>query len=202
MLHARVEQAITATPLALGLVERVIGLAQQRVFIFLAAGQHRDADTGLHADAVAIEVIRLAQRGDQPGGEGLGICRLGAGALQDGELVTAEPGDEAAVEAVLIDAQEAAGMPVDEAGPQRVYPTIVANIAPAARAALAEAGSETRHEAMCGDADAKAAIIDSASVINAKIRAAELRLLLAGPDDRVPILPAFYDVRTGRVRWL
>ncbi|HZX88095.1 MAG TPA: hypothetical protein VFF19_31265 [Reyranella sp.] len=42
---------------------------------------------------MAIEVIRLAQRGDQPGGEGLGICRLGAGALQDGELVAAEPGD-------------------------------------------------------------------------------------------------------------
>ncbi|BCU02858.1 carbonic anhydrase [Pandoravirus japonicus] len=109
---------------------------------------------------------------------------------------------KAAVEAVLVDEREAAGMPVDEAGPQRVYPTIVANIAPAARAALAEADADTKRAAMCGDADAAAAIVDSASVINAKIRAAELRLLLAGPDDRVPILPAFYDVRTGRVRWL
>nr|UMO78400.1 Carbonic anhydrase [Pandoravirus belohorizontensis] len=108
----------------------------------------------------------------------------------------------AAVEAVLVDEREASGMPVDEPGPQRVYPTIVANIAPAARAALSEADADTRRAAMCGDADAAAAIVDSASVINAKIRAAELRLLLAGPDDRVPILPAFYDVRTGRVRWL
>ncbi|QBZ81562.1 Pro CA domain containing protein [Pandoravirus celtis] len=108
----------------------------------------------------------------------------------------------AAVEAVLVGAREAAGMPVEEAGPQRVYPTIVANIAPAARAALAEADADTRHAAICGDADAVASIVDSASVINTRIRAAELRLLLAGPDDRVPILPAFYNVRTGRVRWL
>ncbi|AVK75384.1 Carbonic anhydrase [Pandoravirus quercus] len=108
----------------------------------------------------------------------------------------------AAVEAVLVGAREAAGMPVEEAGPQRVYPTIVANIAPAARAALAEADADTRHAAICADADAVASIVDSASVINTKIRAAELRLLLAGPDDRVPILPAFYNVRTGRVRWL
>lgn len=109
---------------------------------------------------------------------------------------------KAAVEAVLIDAREAAGNPVAEPGPQRVYPTIVANIAPAARTALAEAKADTKRIAMCGDAEAVAAIVDSASVINARIRAAELRLLLAGPDDRVPILPAFYDVRTGRVRWL
>ncbi|AJF97050.1 hypothetical protein TW95_gp0316 [Pandoravirus inopinatum] len=109
---------------------------------------------------------------------------------------------KAAVEAVLVGAREAAGMPVEEAGPQRVYPTIVANIAPAARTALAEADADTRHVAMCGDADAVAAIVDSASVINTRIRAAELRLLLAGPDDRVPVLPAFYNVRTGRVRWL
>lgn len=108
----------------------------------------------------------------------------------------------AAVHAVIIEAQEAAGLPIDEPVPQRVFPTIVRNIAPAARAALAEADRETRRAALCGDADARAALVDAAAVINAKNKAAELRLLLAGPDDGVPILPAFYDVRSGRVRWL
>jgi len=46
---------------------------------------------------------------------------------------------KAAVHAILVEAQEAASVTVEEPGPQRAYPTIVANIAPAARAVLAEA---------------------------------------------------------------
>lgn len=78
-------------------------------------------------------------------------------------------------------------------------PTIVRDMAPAVRLAWKEAGAGTRKRALKGDEYAIAAIADTASVINVRARAARLAETLVR--SKVPVIPAFYDQNTGRVRW-
>ena len=94
-VHRRLEEAVAAA-VRLGVVKRHVGVADQFVAVDAVVRRQRNADAGADFDVVAVDRIGSADRGDQPFRETRGVARDVRDALDDGELVAAEPGDRVA----------------------------------------------------------------------------------------------------------
>ena len=91
-LHLDVEQAAAIAPFRLGAVEREIGILQQLVRVVAVLRGERHADAGADGELVARKLVGLAHGGEQAIREGQRrFALVVAGALQDRELVAAEP---------------------------------------------------------------------------------------------------------------
>lgn len=77
---------------ALGLVHRHIGAAQQSLGVEGVVGEDGDPRAGFEHEGQSVEVQRGAQGGDEMAGRPLGAGEGVGGGQQDGELVAAEPG--------------------------------------------------------------------------------------------------------------
>ena len=62
VVHAALEEVVVAAALALGAIERGIGVLEQRFDVVAVARRERDADRGADVDLVALDLHRL---GDQ-----------------------------------------------------------------------------------------------------------------------------------------
>ncbi len=78
----------------LGVVERDVGAPQQVGDRLRVVGTERDADRAADRDRHAVQDHRFAQDRAHPLGERLGLGRIADHALQDDELVAAQPGHE------------------------------------------------------------------------------------------------------------
>ena len=92
-VHLRLEEAEGAAPVALGAIERQIGVADQLVGAQPVGRADGDADAGADHHLVAVDLVGLAHRLDDALRQRGGIGRLGDGDLHDGELVAAHARD-------------------------------------------------------------------------------------------------------------
>ena len=92
-VHLRPEEAVGAAPVALGAVERQVGVADQLVGARAVRRADGDADAGADDDLRAVEIVGRAHGLDDAQRQHGGIRRLGDGDLQDRELVAAHARD-------------------------------------------------------------------------------------------------------------
>ncbi len=94
-LHGGLEEAIAVAALGLRLVEREVGMANERVGVVGVLRRERDADRGADDDLASVDIVRLGDgRKDAVGQDGDLIVLVHVGNLDDGEFVAAEPGDD------------------------------------------------------------------------------------------------------------
>jgi len=90
-VHLRLEEAAGTLAVALGAVERHVGVFQKPVGIVGVVRRERNADRGADGDEMAVEIVRIAEDFDDALGQrGNLLRRLDVG-LQHGEFVAAEP---------------------------------------------------------------------------------------------------------------
>ena len=92
-VHLRPEEAVGAAPVALGAVERQVGVADQLVGALPVRRADGDADAGADHHLRAVEIVGRAHRLDDAQRQHGGIRRLRDGDLQDRELVSAHARD-------------------------------------------------------------------------------------------------------------
>ena len=92
-VHLRLEEAVGAAAVALGAIERKIGVAQKLVGISPVRGTHGDADAGADDHLLAVDLVGLAQRIDDAQRQRGGVDRLRDRCLHDGEFVAAHARD-------------------------------------------------------------------------------------------------------------
>ena len=94
-VHVRLEEAPGAALVGLGPIERHVGVLEQVVGVGAVARRHGDADAGADDHLVAVDLVGLAERGDDALGERGGLLAAGrAGYCRIDELVAAEAGDD------------------------------------------------------------------------------------------------------------
>ena len=89
-IDARLEAAVGAAPVRLGLMERKIGPAHQLVGVVAGERRKRDADAGAADDALAVNLERRRERGEDPPGELHGIVGILGTVLDDRKLVAVQ----------------------------------------------------------------------------------------------------------------
>ena len=112
-VHRRLEEAEGLAPVALGAVEREVGVLEQAVGIVAVVGRQRDADARGDIDLLAGHVIGTTDRLDDGACQPRRAGRLIAIDLDDRELVLAEPGQG-------IGRVDAAAQPVGNGGEKLV----------------------------------------------------------------------------------
>ena len=94
LLHRRIEEAIGSAAGRLRRIHGEIGVLQEIEQVRAVARGDRDADAGVAGKLVAVAIERGAQRLIDPRDQRLDILGAHDAALQDGEFIPAEAGDE------------------------------------------------------------------------------------------------------------
>ncbi len=94
LVHLALEEAMGAAAVALGEVERHVGVLQEQVGIGAVVGRDGDADAGADDDVPAIDVVRPADQLDDAGGELAALLRPADVGLHHREFVAADARDE------------------------------------------------------------------------------------------------------------
>ena len=89
--HLGFEQPPRVPPFLLGAIEGEIGAPHERLAALIAERHESDADRGGDLRLPGADISRLGQSLDDPAGERFGRRRLIGGALDDRELIAAEP---------------------------------------------------------------------------------------------------------------
>ena len=92
-VHHGFEEAERAAAVALGAVEREVGVAQQFVGVRSVAGADRNADADADHGLLAVDVIGLAQRVDDALRQRSGLGGVRDRGLHDHEFIAAHPRD-------------------------------------------------------------------------------------------------------------
>ena len=98
-LHGGLEEAIAVAAFGLRLVEREVGVADERIGVGgVLLRRERDADRGADDDLASVDVVGLGdRRKDTVGQDGRLVALVHVGDLDDREFVAAEPGDDVEV---------------------------------------------------------------------------------------------------------
>lgn len=94
--HLRLEEAVGALVLHLGLVQGEVGALQKLAGVAAVVGRDGDADAHVRNDDMSLEIVGSVDRGADAAGQRLGVLAVAHILLHDSELVPADARHEIA----------------------------------------------------------------------------------------------------------
>ena len=94
LVHLALEEAVRAAAVALGEVERHVGVLQQQIGVGSVVRRDRDADAGADDDVAAVDIVGPADQLDDAGGELAALLWLADVGLHHRKFVATDARDE------------------------------------------------------------------------------------------------------------